>query len=49
MVDAQTAQSLIVALIVGAAALFMGVRVVRAIQASRARRKGGGCGGDCCS
>jgi hypothetical protein len=47
--DAQTAQTVIVALIVAAAALFMGVRVMRAVNASRAKKKGGGCGGGCCS
>ena len=43
------AQTLIVALIVAAAALFMGARVVRSVHAARAKKKGGGCGGDCCS
>ena len=47
--DPQTTQTLIAVLIVAAAALFMGARVVRAINASRAKRKGEGCGGDCCS
>lgn len=47
--DPQTAQTLLAGLIVAAAALFMGARVRRAINAARAKRKGGGCGGDCCS
>lgn len=48
--DPQTAQTLIAVLIVAAAALFMGSKVVRAVNASRAKRKGDGCGGgDCCS
>jgi hypothetical protein len=47
--DSQTTQTLIAVLIVAAAALFMGAKVVRAIKAARAKRKGEGCGGDCCS
>ncbi|HEX6926160.1 MAG TPA: hypothetical protein VF167_12135 [Longimicrobiaceae bacterium] len=46
--DPQTVQSLIVALIVAGAALFMGLRVYRTISTSRARKKAGGCGGGCC-
>lgn len=46
--NGQLAQSLIVILIVGSAAMFMGMRVLRTINASRARKKDGGCGGDCC-
>ena len=42
-------QTLIVALIVAAAAIFMGARVMRSVNAARAKKKGGGCGGDCCS
>jgi hypothetical protein len=47
--DSQTLQTIIVALVVAAAALFMGVRVLRSVNAARAKKKGGGCGGDCCS
>ena len=47
--DPQTIQTLLVALIVAAAAVFMGVRVLRSVNAARARKKDGGCGGGCCS
>jgi hypothetical protein len=39
-------QSILVALIIGAAALYMGGRWWRTVRA--ARRKDSGCGGDCC-
>lgn len=47
--DSQMAQTLIVALIVAGATLFMGMKVMRTINASRAKKRGDGCGGDCCS
>lgn len=47
--DPQTVQTLIVALIVAVAAVFMGARVLRSIHAARARKKDGACGGGCCS
>ena len=43
-----TLQSLIVALIIGAAALFVGTKWYRAFAGAR-KKKGDGCGGDCCS
>lgn len=39
-------QSIIVALLVGAALLFVGARLYRTFAA--ARRQKDGCGGDCC-
>jgi hypothetical protein len=45
--DPQTLQTLVVAIVVATAAVFMGARVLRAVNA--ARRKKDGCGGDCCS
>ena len=45
--DPQTLQTLLVALVVAAAAVFIGARVLRSVHAARARKKGG-CGGDCC-
>lgn len=47
--DPQSLQTLIVALIVVAAAVFMGTRVMRSVNAARAKKKGDGCGGSCCS
>lgn len=48
--DSAMMQTLIAVLIVAAAAMFMGARVLKAVNAARARKKGAGCGGgDCCS
>jgi ABC-type spermidine/putrescine transport system permease subunit II len=44
--DAAAAQSLVVAVIVAAAALFVGVRLARTLAAARRRPKEG-CGGGC--
>ena len=41
-----TLQSLIVALIIGAAALFVGTKWYRTFASAR-KKKGDGCGGDC--
>ncbi|MBW3630001.1 MAG: FeoB-associated Cys-rich membrane protein [Gemmatimonadetes bacterium] len=44
--DSQTLQTIIVALIIGAAALFVGRKFYRTFAAAR-KPKGSGCGSDC--
>lgn len=46
--NAQLLQTVVVALIVAGAAFFMGMRVLRSVQAARAKKKAGCGGGDCC-
>ena len=41
-------ETMLVVAIVAGAVLFMGARVARTIATARARRRDGGCGGDCC-